>query len=170
MQKSDLDTIVEQSLRLFYQDIRAEWFGRENELINLYALGRLAKCVRPNTILGKLTQLGIEVAVRQLLPDKKHKGRRSTVRKDLVIWPRGGMNLWKANVPYYEPLAVMEWKVNHFLNRAVHAKNRREHQDDIQWLRETSLRSGMSHFIGYAVLIENTRKPKELHATSGRYH
>jgi len=43
MQKSDLDTIVEQSLRLFYQDIRAEWFGRENELINLYALGRLAK-------------------------------------------------------------------------------------------------------------------------------
>jgi hypothetical protein len=56
---SELDTIVETSLRSFYQDICSEWCGRENEIVNLYALGHLAKHVRPGTILSELTQIGI---------------------------------------------------------------------------------------------------------------
>jgi hypothetical protein len=60
------------------------------------------------------------------------------------------MTLWKANVPHNEPLAVMEWKVNHFLNRAVHEQNRREHLQDVHWLRQTSLRLGSEEFVGYA--------------------
>lgn len=157
---SELDTIVEASLRSFYAAICPEWCGRENEAVNLYALGHLAKHVRPGTILSDLTQIGIEVAVRQL-PLEKFKGKERTVRKDLVIWPTAGMTLWKANVPHNEPLAVMEWKVNHFSTR-LHAGNRRIHGDDVQWLRSTSLRSGMADFVGYAVLVENTRDPKTL--------
>jgi hypothetical protein len=63
---SELDAIVEQSLPSFYQDICADWCGRENEIVNLYALGHLAKHVRPDTILHDLTKIGIEVTVRQL--------------------------------------------------------------------------------------------------------
>ena len=44
------------------------------------------------------------------------------------------MTLWKSNVPHNEPLAVMEWKVNHYFNRAVHQQNRQEHLQDVQWL------------------------------------
>lgn len=154
---TDLDSIIEQSLRSFYEDISSEWCGRENEMVNLYALGHLAKHCVAGTILTELTQLGIEVAVCQLPPDPKHTGRRKTVRKDLVIWPKGRMTLWPQN----EPLAIMEWKVNHVFNHAAHQKNRREHEDDIQWLRETSVRVA-GDFIGYAVLVEGTRNPREL--------
>jgi hypothetical protein len=156
---SDLDNIIEKSLHSFYEDIclPLQWCGRENEMVNLYALGHLAKHCVPGTILSELTQLGIEVAVRQLLPDDEHKGRRKTVRKDLVIWPKPRMTMWPQN----EPRAIMEWKVNHVFNRAAHPQNRREHIDDVQWLRETSLRIGVD-FIGYAVLVESTRDPKEL--------
>lgn len=159
---TELDAIVEASLCSFYRDICSEWCGRENEAVNLYALGHLAKQVRPGTILSDLTQIGIEVAVRQLPKCTEHPGRRNTVRKDLVIWPTAGMNLWKANLPHNEPLAVMEWKVNHYFNRAVHQQNRREHLQDVQWLRETSQRLGNSDFIGYAVLLENLRSPRLL--------
>lgn len=57
---SELDTITEKSLRSFYQNICSEWCGRENEMVNLYALGHLAKHVQPGTILSELTQIGIE--------------------------------------------------------------------------------------------------------------
>lgn len=57
---SELDAIIEASLREFYQDICSELCGRENEMVNLYALGRLAKHVRPDTILRDLTQIGME--------------------------------------------------------------------------------------------------------------
>ena len=159
---SELDSIVETSLRSFYRDICSEWCGRENEAVNMYAFGHLAKHVLPGTILSELTQIGIEVAVRQL-PLPKFAGKDRNVRKDLVIWPTGGMTLWRANIPHNEPLAVMEWKVNHYFNRAVHQKNRREHRGDIRWLRDSSLRAGMTGFTGYAVLVETTGQPRELH-------
>jgi hypothetical protein len=63
---SELDAIIEQSLRSFYQDICSDWGGRENEMVNLYAHGHLAKHVKPNTILSDLSQSGVEVAVQQL--------------------------------------------------------------------------------------------------------
>jgi hypothetical protein len=121
---SELDAVIEQSLRSFYQDISAaDWCGRENEFVNLYALGHLAKQVCPDTILRNLTQIGIEVTVRQL-PRLHHELKWMTVRKDLVIWPDPRMTLWKAEkpcnrIPANEPLAVMEWKVNHFQSRST---------------------------------------------------
>ncbi len=63
---------METSLRSFYRDICSEWCGRENEAVNLYALGHLAKQVRRGTILSNLTQIGIEVAVRQLPKCAEH--------------------------------------------------------------------------------------------------
>ena len=96
---------------------------------------------------------------RCLPPDEQHKGRRETVRKDLVIWPRPGMTLWEKRLPQNEPVAVMEWKVNHFLNCHDHSKNRREHVLDIQWLLETSARSDMADFIGYAVMVHTQVPP-----------
>jgi hypothetical protein len=163
MLMSDLDSIIEKSLRSLYEDICSlEWCGRENEMVNLYALGHLAKHCVPGTILSELTQIGIEVAVRQLSPDKEHPKKKKDVRKDLVIWPDPRMNLWKSNCPVNEPLAVIEWKVNHYLNRAVHQQNRREHLEDVNWLRQTSSRLGDANFVGYSVLVENTRNPKEL--------
>ncbi len=134
-------------------------------MVSLYAFGHLVNYVRQGTILSELTQIGIEVAVRQLPPDKEHPRKKKDVRKDLVIWPDPGMTLWKANIPHNEPLAVMEWKVNHYLSRASHQQNRREHQEDIRWLRATSLRLGMTDFVGYAVLVENTQVPKRLICT-----
>lgn len=162
---SELDALVEKSLRSFFRNICSEWCGRENEMVSLYAFGHLAKHVRRGTILSQLTQIGIEVAVRQLPPDKEHPKPKKDVRKDLVIWPAPGMTLWKANVPHHEPLAVMEWKVNHYLSRASHQQNRREHEGDIRWLCATSLRPGMTDFVGYAVLVENTQVPKRLICT-----
>ena len=134
-------------------------------MVSLYAFGHLVKHVHRGTILSDLTQIGIEVAVRQLPPDKEHPRKKKDVRKDLVIWPAPGMTLWKANVPHNEPLAVMEWKLNRYPNRAAHQKNRPTHQDDIRWLRTTSLRRGMADFVGYAVLVENTQDPKRLTCT-----
>jgi hypothetical protein len=159
---SELDAIVEKSLRSFYRDICSEWCGRENEAVNLYALGHLAKHVVPGTVLSDLTQIGIEVAVRQLPKCDEHPGRRDTVRKDLVIWPTAGMTLWKTNLPHNEPSAIMEWKVNHYFSRAAHGQNRQEHLQDIQWLHETSLRLAGSDFVGYAVLLENLQSPRVL--------
>jgi hypothetical protein len=159
---TELDAIIERSLRSFYQDICSDWCGRENEMINLYAWGRLTKEVRSESLLHDLTQIGIEVAVRQK-PLARFPGIVRTVRKDLVIWPTAGMTLWKENVPHNEPLAVMEWKVNHRFNRAAHPLNRRLHKGDIQWLRDAFLLSGMAMFTGYAVLVEHTRVPRELH-------
>ena len=161
---SELDDIVKRSLRSFYlQDVCSEWCGRENEMVNLYALGHLAKEVRTGTILYDLTQIGIEVAVRQRDKRDEKSKMRSDVRKDLVIWPTRRMTLWKRNIPKNEPLAVMEWKVNHFLNRTVHKKNKDlGYKSDIDWLTATSLRPDMHNFIGYAVLIENTLYPKKL--------
>ena len=91
---SELDAIIKSSLKSFYQQVDRGWWGRENEAVNLYAWGHLAKEVRPKGILHDLTQIGIEVAVRQK-PLPKFKGIARTVRKDLVIWPEPAMNLWK---------------------------------------------------------------------------
>jgi hypothetical protein len=129
-------------------------------MVNLYALGHLAKEVRPGSLLYNLTQIGIEVAVRQK-PLARFPGRVRTVRKDLVIWPTARMTLWKKKDPHNEPLAVMEWKVNHTFNSAAHKQNR-QYLGDVQWLQETSNRLFGREFVGYAVLIEATRSPKEL--------
>ncbi len=161
-----LDAIVGASLASFYLDIcSSTWCGREREMISLYAFGHLVTHCTPGSVLSDPAQIGIEVAVRQLPADKDHRGRRGTVCKDLVIWPMRGMTLWQADRPHHEPLVIVEWKVNHSFNRASHQKNRREHQQDIAWLCETSSRIGEIDFLGYAVLVEDTCFPKTLTCT-----
>src|SRR4030095_1492614 len=60
----------------------SDWWGRENEVVNLYAHRFLAEHASSQGPLYSLRQVGIEVAVRQL------SGRgKFYVRKDLVIWP-----------------------------------------------------------------------------------
>jgi hypothetical protein len=61
-----------------------------------------------------------------------------------------------------EPSAVMEWKVNHYLNRKASRKNRREHRGDVRWLCVTSRRPDMADFVGYAVMLENWRTARLL--------
>lgn len=155
----DLDAVISASLRSFYDDISASnWRGREREMVSLFALGHLSQhCNREGSL--RLAQIGIEVAVRQLPGEK----RRDNVCKDLVIWPVEKMTCWDGSGEMSnEPLAVMEWKVNHFLNVHVHPKNRRDHSLDVQWLQETSTRLSGREFVGYAVLVESTHSPKVL--------
>ena len=61
----------------------SDWFGRENEIINLFAHKFLAMRLG-QTPLMSLTQIGIEVAVKQI--HDRNKGKKF-VRKDLVLWP-----------------------------------------------------------------------------------
>ena len=77
------------------------WRGKENDCVNLFAHRFLAKRIRP------IDRIGIEVAVPQL----SGKGRKQAVRKDLVIWKRGGDTTWGADWKAKAvPMAIMEWK------------------------------------------------------------
>lgn len=164
MQSTDLDVAIKDSLRSFYQGISSpNWCSREREMVSLFALGHLARHCAPGGLLC-LTQIGIEVAVRQLPRCESHPGRKGTVCKDLVIWSAPNMTLWNSERQvHYEPLAVMEWKVNYCLETergCVKPDNRPKHSSDIEWLKEKS--SSVVDFIGYAVFIEGTLTPKEL--------
>jgi len=80
---------------------KSEWRGKENDCVNLFAHRFLAKRIRP------IDRIGIEVAVPQL----SGKGRKQAVRKDLVIWKRGGDTTWGADWKAKAvPMAIMEWK------------------------------------------------------------
>lgn len=80
----------------------SDWRGKENDCVNLFAHRFLAKKVRP------IDRIGIEVAVPQL----GGKGRKQAVRKDLVIWRRGGQTTWDASWrAHVMPEAILEWKV-----------------------------------------------------------
>ena len=83
-----------------YTDIStSNWHGRERGMVSLFALGHLSQdCDRDGSV--RLTQIGIEVAVRQLPGDKK----RHNVCKDLVIWPEEEMTCWDGSGEmYHEP-------------------------------------------------------------------
>jgi len=81
---------------------KSDWRGKENECVNLFAHRFLAKRVRP------IDRIGIEVAVPQL----GGKGRKQAVRKDLLIWKRGGATTWGADWKAKAvPQVILEWKV-----------------------------------------------------------
>ena len=81
---------------------KSDWRGKENDCVNLFAHRFLAKRVRP------IDRIGIEVAVPQL----GGKGRKQAVRKDLLIWKRGGATTWGADWKAKAvPQAILEWKV-----------------------------------------------------------
>jgi hypothetical protein len=159
--QAGIDAVIENSLQSFYQDISSpDWCGREREMISLFAFGHFARHCIPNSSLS-LNHIGIEVAVKQLPRNNSHPGRRSTVCKDFVIWPQPNMTLWNSERQvHFEPIAIMEWKVNHHFSRNAHSKNRGENLLDIEWLQKKSI--SVPDLIGYAVFAESTRTPKEL--------
>ncbi|WDT76606.1 MAG: hypothetical protein MPW16_05195 [Candidatus Manganitrophus sp.] len=79
----------------------SEWYGRENELVNLFAHSFLSGNV-------KITQIGIEVAVKQL----PRFGGKALVRKDLVVWNHPNETLWVRGTPANDPAVIIEFKVN----------------------------------------------------------
>ena len=116
--------IMEDSLHRFEEFLRARnWFGRENEVVNLFTHEYLAAHVAPRSPLTSLGQLGIEAAVVQVIP-----GGKQYVRKDLVVWADRLHNPWHPDKP--QPKAIVEWKVG----------NRSRCAADIAWLRRFTRR------------------------------
>ena len=98
-----LQAHIENALKGFSSFLKqGSWRGKENDCVNLFAHRFLAKRARP------LDRIGIEVAVPQL----SGKRRKQAVRKDLVIWKRGGQTTWDKNWKAKAvPQAILEWKV-----------------------------------------------------------
>jgi hypothetical protein len=82
--------------------------------------------------------------------------------KDLVIWRDPNTILLKADLPYFEPLAVMEWKMIHVYDRPRDRKRKlSEYESDIRWLQHKARAVGKG-FVGYAVFVDSTCDPKRL--------
>lgn len=110
------------------------WFGRENEVVNLFAHRFLPAVMSPESPLSSLEQIGIEVAVAQVMPSRKQ-----LVRKDLVLWSDASHNPWHPTNP--PPAVVVEWKTE----RSQPSRN------DIDWLCRFTERFPTT--IGYAVSV-----------------
>lgn len=156
-----LDQVVRRSLERFVRDISSDgWTGqREREAISLYVLGYVQREVRPDGPLSDVTQIAIEVPVRQI--DERTmtelSGReqaKAAVAKDLVIWPRPRMTCWGgSSEPDEVPLAIMEWKFGKGLPSEY----------DTRWLEEYSRhRAG---FVGYAIALSRSGQGFALVAT-----
>lgn len=115
----------------------SEWYGRENELVNLFAHSFLAGRPGPAGPAGPITaaQLGIEVAVKQL----KERDGKDVVRKDLVVWSKPNETLWRNREPLNTPVAVIEFKRN----------NEQECLPDLEWL--TAFTKANPGVLGYSV-------------------
>lgn len=112
----------------------SDWYGRENELVNLFAHSFLRGRTGPNGPID-VAQLGIEVAVRQL-DDIQGK---EVVRKDLVVWSKPNETAWVGRKPLNRPIAVIEFKVN----------DDRKCSPDIEWL--TAYTRTNPGVLGYSV-------------------
>lgn len=100
----------------------SNWYGRENEVVNLFAHKFLNKYIGKEPLIY-LDQIGIEVAVKQIPSEEGKK----LVRKDLVIWEAGNTSVWDAKGEIVNiPLAIIEWKVND-ISKCDY---------DINWLRK----------------------------------
>ena len=111
----------------------SDWYGRENELVNLFAHGFLAR--QGHAGAPQATQVGIEVAVKQLPRD----GGKELVRKDLVLWGEPNQTVWRDGKPVNDPVAVIEFKVN----------DHRKCEVDLAWLR--SFTTAYPNVLGYSV-------------------
>ena len=81
------------------------WFGRENEIINIFAHRFLLAQLNKGP-LTDLSQIGIEVAVRQI----QKPGGKKLVRKDLVLWNHPLDTVWVNRAAVNSPAAILEWK------------------------------------------------------------
>ncbi len=115
--------IIEKALNEFDSFLKSsDWYGRENEVVNVFAHRFLAKYIGEEPLIS-LEQIGIEVAVKQL-PSINGK---ELVRKDLVIWKYGDTSVWNDKGEAMNiPLAIIEWKVND-ISKCEY---------DINWLKE----------------------------------
>ena len=141
-----LNLIIEQSLnQMGVFLLSSEWFGRENEVVNLFAHKFLLQNF-DGKILKYPTQLGIEVAVKQI--ELASSRKKQLVRKDLVIWPVEYQTVWRiGNKPENIPLAIIEWKVDDV----------KKCKYDIDWL--VNFTKAYPGVIGYSVcaFIKNKR-------------
>ena len=125
---------LDENARFFW---KSGWRGKENDCVNLFAHRFLAKRVRP------LDRIGIEVAVPQL----GGKWRKQAVRKDLVIWGKGGQTTWDATWKAKTiPQAILEWKVKRGPNAQATISSR-----DRAWLK--AFKRKHRGFIGVCVTV-----------------
>ena len=134
-----LDNLIRDSLLDLTKFVaRTNWRGREREAVSLYAFGFLVPRCRPDGPLSDPTQIGIDVAVRQL----PGTGRKTLVCKDLVLWPTAAGTCWDENGQATRgPLAIIEWK----------ARTKDLSNYDESWLLGFS--AGRPDFLGYAVSL-----------------
>jgi len=151
---SQLDSLVRDSLCEFVSDVFAtSWWGKEREAVSFYAFGYLSKFCKAGSILYDLAQIGIEVRV----PKPESLGRKREVCKDLLIWPKPGMNCWnKERKAQNYPLAVLEWKVN----------QRDTSRHDLDWLLAFS--ANRPNSVGYAVCLDLYEREFRLRCTRVR--
>ena len=103
-----LERILHATLTAFAQTVlTGTWYGKEREAVSYYAFGFLAKACQQGTPLFDPGQLAIEGRIPATAGHTKKQ-----VCKDLVIWPKSGMNCWECREAIHLPLAIMEWKVN----------------------------------------------------------
>jgi hypothetical protein len=105
-QRRRWESSIEDSLKelsAFLAD--SNWFGRENEIINLFAHRFLLAQLNKGP-LTDLSQIGIEVAVKQL---PRARGKK-LVRKDLVLWNHPLETVWADGTAFNSPAAILEWK------------------------------------------------------------
>jgi len=161
---SKLDQIVRGSLERFVRDISVGgWTGRrEREAISLYVLDYLQREVSPGGPIRDVTQIAIEVPVRQIdgrvmVAMSGRSRAKAHVAKDLVIWPRPRMTCWsESDRSGGAPLAIMEWKFG----------TRLPSEYDVKWLEAYS--KGRPGFTGYAVSLSRGARGFELVGTRVR--
>jgi len=152
---NELNIIIERSLKEFITYVRDQsWFGRENEAVSLYAFGFLQRECSTTGPLIDPTQIGIEVGAA-----RTPKGPNSRVRKDLVIWPRPGMNCWYPTSDISNnPIAILEWKVCRPKTSTLKGK-----KHDIEWLKAHT--STHKECVGYSVELNLVMQPPLLNVS-----
>ncbi len=132
----NIQEIIESALKDFDVYLKeSNWYGRENEVVNLFAHRFLSKYIGKEPLLS-LDQLGIEAAVKQLQTERSNE----LVRKDLIIWNNGETSVWDEKGEIVnDPLAIIEWKTN----------NLSKCEYDMNWLR--GYKKKYPKVIGYSV-------------------
>jgi hypothetical protein len=129
-------SIAEQALASLDSYLRvSQWFGREHEVVNLFAHRFLLPMCAEGSPLSSPTQIGIEVAV----PQVEAANRKRLVCKDLVLWPEAEMTVWGHDGSLNVPSVIFEWKTN----------DEGKCRGDIEWLKEFTQKFQTT--LGYAV-------------------
>ena len=151
----DWEEIIESSFGEFDNFLKkTNWYGRENEVVNIFALKFLSQYIGEGNF-TELSQIGIEVAVRQV----NKKPGKELVRKDLVIWDSPDQTVWNSSrEPKNVPAVIVEWK-----------RNKESACDgDIEWIEKFT--SIYTQTLGYSVcaFIDNKRGLSYVKVRNGR--